>query len=190
METGKLEVDTTAAETVSTPLVDAVEKPISRFNRAAQSVIQMQRLTTQFSTLKDVTAGLPAGVDVNFPPTYIASMIGPSKVTIVDYCQASVKVEQLDNDTFHTFLQNSPAPTKKVRWINIRGVSFDVIKCIANRFNLHPLAVEDIFHVPQRIKVDKYLDHLFISMIQLGVPSFSMLYRWMCEGTLSALPMA
>lgn len=40
------------------------------------------------------------------------------------------------------------------RWICVDGISLDVIGVLANEFGLHPLAVEDVFHFPQRVKVD------------------------------------
>ena len=78
-------------------------------------------------------------------------------------------METLTNETVGDFLRKSPHATKKVRWINVQGISFDVIKCLGNTFNLHPLAIEDIFHVPQSIKVDTYADHVFINMLLLSV---------------------
>ena len=44
----------------------------------------------------------------------------------------------------------------QVRWINVQGFSWDVIECLARRYELHPLSVEDIVHIPQRIKADYF----------------------------------
>lgn len=41
----------------------------------------------------------------------------------------------------------------QVRWINIMGLSWELVLQLARRFDLHPLAVEDLMHTPQRIKV-------------------------------------
>ncbi|KAI9227185.1 MAG: hypothetical protein DHS80DRAFT_24523 [Piptocephalis tieghemiana] len=59
----------------------------------------------------------------------------------------------------------------KVRWISIDRISWDVIKIIATKYDLHPLVIEDIFHIPQRIKVDRYKSGLFCSTIAYTLDS-------------------
>ena len=41
-------------------------------------------------------------------------------------------------------------------------MSWDVIKILGNKFNLHRLATEDLIHMHTRTKVDWYADHAFI----------------------------
>jgi Mg2+ and Co2+ transporter CorA len=55
----------------------------------------------------------------------------------------------------------------QVRWINIGGISWDVIKALAIRYDLHPLALEDVLHQRghARSKVDYYLQHLFVRVL-------------------------
>ncbi|KAG9037278.1 hypothetical protein FRB95_006221 [Tulasnella sp. JGI-2019a] len=55
----------------------------------------------------------------------------------------------------------------KIRWIDIGGVSWDVIKCLALRYHLHPLAIEDILHSRQTYssRADYYQKHLFIRVL-------------------------
>ena len=44
-----------------------------------------------------------------------------------------------------------------VRWINVDGLSdLGVIRALAEKYRLHPLAVEDVLHVPQRPRVQAY----------------------------------
>jgi magnesium transporter len=44
-----------------------------------------------------------------------------------------------------------------VRWINIDGLSNSVvIQAFAEKYDLHPLAIEDVVNVPQRPKVEDY----------------------------------
>eukprot|EP00743_Colponemidia_sp_Colp-15_P011801 GILK01013263.1.p1 GENE.GILK01013263.1~~GILK01013263.1.p1 ORF type:complete len:394 (+),score=64.46 GILK01013263.1:101-1282(+) len=43
-----------------------------------------------------------------------------------------------------------------VRWINIEGIDEDTVNSAAARYNIHPLVVEDILDVPERVKVDYY----------------------------------
>ena len=51
-----------------------------------------------------------------------------------------------------------------VTWIDVQGLgSGKLIQRLADVFHLHPLAVEDVFHVPQRPKTEPYADdYLFL----------------------------
>ncbi|RUS17421.1 hypothetical protein BC937DRAFT_89993 [Endogone sp. FLAS-F59071] len=69
------------------------------------------------------------------------------------------------NNSLPSFLARKRPPWSKIRWINVDGLSWDVIKPLAMHYDLHPLAVEDLFHIPQRTKVDYYTNHIFISLI-------------------------
>lgn len=84
-----------------------------------------------------------------------------------------------------------PEPWVKVRWINIAGLSWDVIKAVSLKYgtcmpipslllaqqsctDIHPLALEDVFHARSqtRSKADYYSKHLFIRVVvhELGDP--------------------
>jgi magnesium transporter len=50
-----------------------------------------------------------------------------------------------------------------VTWINIDGLGdLSVLRILGERFNLHPLALEDVLDTGQRPKVEQYDDYLFI----------------------------
>ncbi len=50
-----------------------------------------------------------------------------------------------------------------VTWINIDGLGdLSVLRTLGERFNLHPLALEDVLETSQRPKVEQYDDYLFI----------------------------
>lgn len=50
-----------------------------------------------------------------------------------------------------------------VTWINIDGLGdLSVLRILGERFNLHPLALEDVHETGQRPKVEQYDDYLFI----------------------------
>ena len=52
---------------------------------------------------------------------------------------------------------------KKITWINIDGLGdIEILKRIGSRFNLHPLALEDVLSMGQRPKMEPYDDYLFI----------------------------
>ncbi|NBQ16184.1 MAG: hypothetical protein EBU31_16625, partial [Proteobacteria bacterium] len=50
-----------------------------------------------------------------------------------------------------------------VMWVNIEGIGdIDLLKSIAERFAIHPLAMEDATDVSQRAKVEPYGDATFL----------------------------
>ncbi len=83
----------------------------------------------------------------------------PPVITLIEYGpetleeRANVEVEELlahlNNDL--------------VTWINIDGLGdLSVLQTLGERFNLHPLALEDVLDTNQRPKVEQYDDYLFI----------------------------
>jgi magnesium transporter len=62
--------------------------------------------------------------------------------------------------------------TKPVTWINVDGLGdADTIRVMAEIFQLHPLAQEDILNVYQRAKVEPYGEHLFMVCRMFHRPS-------------------
>jgi hypothetical protein len=59
-----------------------------------------------------------------------------------------------------------PRKEGEVRWINVGGISWDVVKALAIRFNLHPLSIEDVMAGTRdsSFKVDYYQQHLFAQL--------------------------
>ncbi|KAG0336277.1 hypothetical protein BG000_006751 [Podila horticola] len=85
-------------------------------------------------------------------------------ITTVDLSQTQYETPGcLNNNQILQWLSQPRPDWSKVRWININGMSWDVIKAIAIEYNLHHLAVEDLLHIPQRTKVDVYPQQTFIS---------------------------
>ncbi|CUA70321.1 hypothetical protein RSOLAG22IIIB_00676 [Rhizoctonia solani] len=60
----------------------------------------------------------------------------------------------------------------EVRWINIAGISWNVVKQLAIRFNLHPLSVEDVMTDThdKSFKIDYYQQHLFAQLTSFKIP--------------------
>jgi magnesium transporter len=54
-------------------------------------------------------------------------------------------------------------PGAPVTWIDVQGLGdLDLLRALAERLGLHPLALADIVHVNQRAKIEGYEGHLFI----------------------------
>lgn len=63
-------------------------------------------------------------------------------------------------------------------WMDIRGVNDTVfIEKIGHKFNIHPLAMEDILDVDQRPKLDEYDDGIFITLLALKLEEESFILR-------------
>jgi len=51
----------------------------------------------------------------------------------------------------------------KIRWIEMNGLGdVDALRALGGKFNLHPLALEDVLNIGQRPKLEPYPGHLFI----------------------------
>ncbi|MFH0802917.1 MAG: magnesium/cobalt transporter CorA [bacterium] len=99
---------------------------------------------------------------------------GPCSVTCIDY--SPDQYQRLDVEDVDEFIAGHRPPWSSVRWINVDGLTdHSVIRALAEKYELHPLALEDMLCVPQRPKVEAYTEEsglrprLFIvaRMIQL-----------------------
>ncbi|MBA3961878.1 MAG: magnesium/cobalt transporter CorA [Chthoniobacterales bacterium] len=83
----------------------------------------------------------------------------PPVITLIEYCADSLEEKTHANcDELLTHINND-----LVSWINIDGWGdLSVLRQLGERFNLHPLALEDVVNAGQRPKVEQYDDYLFI----------------------------
>jgi Mg2+ and Co2+ transporter CorA len=84
------------------------------------------------------------------------------EITIVDFSQDKMDMYELNNDELAEFLCRPKEDWVSCRWINVNGLSWDVIRVLGNHKGLHRLAVEDLMNTRNRSKVDWYNDHTFI----------------------------
>jgi magnesium transporter len=77
----------------------------------------------------------------------------PVYVSCMDYCHDQVLVQDIDN--LDDFLAHHRPEWSAVRWINIDGLTdMNVIHSLAAKYQLHPLAIEDVIRIPERPKVE------------------------------------
>ena len=82
---------------------------------------------------------------------------GPGKVrvTVIDYRADNVLVRTIDD--IDGFLAGHRPDWSAVCWINVDGLTdMKWVSALAAKYQLHPLAVEDLLHVSQRPKVDAF----------------------------------
>ncbi|KAB5570886.1 hypothetical protein GE09DRAFT_957087 [Coniochaeta sp. 2T2.1] len=90
------------------------------------------------------------------------SLSAPCDITVVDLCENNLAIQHLDNDTLDQFLRLPQPEWSKCRWINVNGLSWDVIKALGQHKHLHKLAVEDIMNTRNRTKAEWFPTHAFI----------------------------
>ncbi|HSD28034.1 MAG TPA: magnesium and cobalt transport protein CorA, partial [Vicinamibacteria bacterium] len=77
------------------------------------------------------------------------------RITAIDYSPQHVQVEEVQD--LPAFTARHRPEWSAVRWINVDGLGdLGVIRALAEKYRLHPLAVEDVLHIPQRPKVQAY----------------------------------
>ena len=68
---------------------------------------------------------------------------------------------EVDNESLAEHLKNPREDWVSCRWINVNGLSWDVIKLLGNFKCLHRLAIEDLLNTPSQPKADWYSDHAY-----------------------------
>jgi len=117
--------------------------------------------------------GAVAGIELDDLAT-MPSAPGIVSVTCIDYCPAQMAVQEISDIT--SFIDRHRPEWSLVRWIKVVGLSdMKIIHGFAEKYNLHPLAIEDVLHVTHRPKVEaytasgKYQARLFIIMRMLAI---------------------
>ena len=98
-------------------------------------------------------------------------------MTCIDYGPGAGECRVEEGGGVGEFLGRHRPAWTGVRWINVEGLTdMGVIRALAEKYNLHPLAIEDLLNAGQRPKVDRYeaegelQARLFISarMVKVG----------------------
>ena len=80
---------------------------------------------------------------------------GQVRISCIDYCPDQVLIQEIGN--LEDFINLHRPEWTIVRWISVDGLSDKkAIQVLATKYNLHPLAVEDMFQKTQRPKVEAY----------------------------------
>ncbi|KAJ6489812.1 hypothetical protein C8R45DRAFT_991866 [Mycena sanguinolenta] len=147
-----------------------VLSPKERFRSAVRKVIALHR---GMNVLARRGAGAEPGVDPRRAGA--DAQYGGIKqdciIELADYSAVRSSFGRMTNREFVDLLADPAAsarePWVKVRWINIGGISWDVMKALSLKYDLHPLALEDVFQAHPRVrsKADYYARHLFLRVL-------------------------
>ncbi|KAI9771409.1 MAG: hypothetical protein M1839_002799 [Geoglossum umbratile] len=133
----------------------------------------MSRRFTRSNTYNPLVAnwqpGREPGIDTTKSHTGLSSLGVPTlhqdcDITVVDFSETDIDTHYLDNESLEAFITKPRGDWVRCRWINVDGLSWDVIKLLGNDNGLHKLAIEDMMHRNSRTKVDWYSDHTFIAL--------------------------
>jgi magnesium transporter len=79
----------------------------------------------------------------------------PARVTCTDYCPDQLQVQEVPD--LAAFLAVHRPPWSRVRWIHVEGMEDRAaIRALAEKYQLHPLAIEDALDSHQRPKAEDY----------------------------------
>ncbi|RHZ83140.1 hypothetical protein Glove_99g125 [Diversispora epigaea] len=132
-----------------------------RFQKITKKLINVNRIL--ISEDKIWSIGQDPGIDAKNVDYDIQTQC---RIFCSDYGEEKAfETYNLTNKTLSDFLSKKRPEGGKVRWINVDGISWDVIKELALRYDLHPLCVEDIIQCSQRTKMDQYHNHIYVSLI-------------------------
>ncbi|KAK0123672.1 hypothetical protein ONS95_008684 [Cadophora gregata] len=110
-------------------------------------------------------AGQEPGLDPSKPNggrTEVPTFHEQCQITIVDFSEENMVGYELDNEQLIKFLDEKQDSWVKCRWINVNGLSWDVIQALGQYKKLHRLAIEDMINTANRTKADWYADHTFM----------------------------
>ena len=97
---------------------------------------------------KKAAPGSAAGIE----PHELSAVPGrpiSARITCVDYSPEQALFEEVQD--LPAFIGRHRAEWAVVRWINVDGIEdLGVVRAFAEKYHLHPLAIEDVLHVPQR----------------------------------------
>lgn len=111
---------------------------------------------------RSAKAGLPPGSFVGVGDTTGAS----TAIRLFEYTPDRVAERQLSS--IGEFVENTEGTENA--WIDIDGLNNDkLLLGIGERFNLHPLLMEDVLNTEHRPKVEEYQDTLFVVAKMLGL---------------------
>lgn len=118
--------------------------------------------------------GQEPGIDTSAPVDQYSSSTAPKfnencQITTVDYSQTEMQQHELDNHSLAQFMAKPRPEWAVCRWINVNGLSWDVVKLLGNHYGLHRLAIEDLLNPRNRTKADWYTDHTFSTRYEFAL---------------------
>jgi hypothetical protein len=131
--------------------------PILTRRTMRSATVQTFKTVDAMPTRPDWHAGQEPGLDPTQPNGGRGEqpiLHAQCEITVVDYSEEDMKMQYFNNQQLIDFLENPQEDWSKCRWINVNGLSWDVIQALGKKHNLHKLAIEDMINTNNRTKVD------------------------------------
>ncbi|KAK7729401.1 hypothetical protein SLS53_009251 [Cytospora paraplurivora] len=147
----------------------STDSPIRRRNTRATTFRSIEEFS-EFEHPDEWHPGAEPGVDpykTDGGRASLPKLSAACEIAIVDFSQDDIEVSALTNDDLGPFLQKPQPDWAKCRWINVNGLSWDVIATLGQYKRLHKLSIEDIMNTRNRTKTDWYANHAFIVFTML-----------------------
>jgi magnesium transporter len=123
----------------------------AKAEQQARDAGRLLRIPRRFRKSKPGTVPGIEPKDLDRMPT----VSGAIRITCIDFSPEQATCVEVRH--MSEFIDQHRPPWSAVRWINVDGLTdMGVIKALAEKYRIHPLAVEDLLHIPQRPKVDPY----------------------------------
>lgn len=78
----------------------------------------------------DTSEPAPAYTAVGLDSTHYERVSQRCEITVVDFSNDTISMTDLGNDNLEEFLLKTPDESSDVRWINVNGLSWDVIRLL------------------------------------------------------------
>ncbi|CAN8096546.1 unnamed protein product [Discula destructiva] len=167
METGVARSDTALPRNSANP---AAYSPIRRRLTRTNTFKSIE----DFSEFEPHQKGWRPGAEPGFDPyktdgghASMTKLARPCDITVVDFSHEDIDVNHLTNDSLPPFLKEQQPAWSKCRWINVNGLSWDVVSTLGKYKRLHKLSLEDIMNPRNRTKTDWYANHAFVIFTML-----------------------
>jgi len=103
---------------------------------------------------KTLPPGASAGIE-HYQLSELPSAEGKCVVTCIDYSPSQFLRQEVTN--MAEFISGHRPEWATVRWISVVGLEdMAIIRALAEKYELHPLAIEDMLCIPQRPKAEFY----------------------------------
>lgn len=117
----------------------AIKSPKDRFRATVHKVITLNRTST---IIASHGAGAEPGINPRHPGPnfrYGASIREPCDIHVVDYSPVSISSRSMNNKDLVDMLGDPTVSQRpawsKVRWIDVDGISWDVLKALAIKYS-------------------------------------------------------
>lgn len=154
-----------------------MKRPSATTKLIPQLIPGSRHITGLLRPKRTVKVGAPPGLTSKQLAAEIGENAEPAKVSIIDYGQGRCERHDARAD-FVTLLKQGRPDWAHVRWIDIEGLHDpEVLAAVAEHYDLHPLAMEDVVHASQRPKAETYGE------IEVGKPRYFLVARMLYEDT-------